>query len=141
MQVGRYGLLIFASGLLSSCGSPEPEPELYPDSLFENLPSSDSGAIADLQGRWVSEDNITREIEIAGSDFVRFDEGTEQSRDPMVFVKDCTSGEADPDGGAFVIREADDRPCFIMDMVTEDKLSFINGKRGRVSRFTRKAEE
>ncbi|MEO0440014.1 MAG: hypothetical protein AAF067_03965, partial [Pseudomonadota bacterium] len=62
-------------------------------------------------------------------------------RDPMVFVKDCNSGEADPDGSAFVILEANDRPCFIMDVITDEKLSFINGKRGRVSRFTRKAEE
>ncbi|MEL6874451.1 MAG: hypothetical protein AAGM33_03150, partial [Pseudomonadota bacterium] len=65
MQAYRHGLWIIASVLLASCGNPEPEPELYPDSLFENLPAADSGAIAALQGRWVSEENTAREIEIA----------------------------------------------------------------------------
>lgn len=141
MQAHRNGFLIFASCLLASCSNPEPEPEIYPDSLFADLPAADSGAIAELQGRWVSDDNSEQEIEISGSQFLRFEKGAEQSRGPMVFVKDCSSGEADPDGSAFVIRETDDRPCFIMSVITEDKLSYINGKRGRVSRFTRKVEE
>ncbi|SIO17488.1 hypothetical protein SAMN02745824_3229 [Parasphingorhabdus marina DSM 22363] len=141
MQVYRYGLGIIATTLLASCSGPEAEPELYPDSLFENPPASDTGAIAELRGRWVSEENTDRELEISGHEFVRFEKAVETSRGPAVFVKDCSTGSADPDGEAFVVKESGEKTCYIMSSVTEDKLVFIHGKRGRMFRFTRRTEE
>lgn len=126
--------------LLASCSETEkPQGPAYPDAIFENLPSAQTGTIAEMQGDWQSDDDAKIQITISGSEFRTVRDGQEQNRGPFVFVKDCKSGEPDPQGTAFVVRETEDRPCYIMSAVTEDQLSYIHSKRGRVSRFTRQS--
>lgn len=128
--------------LLASCSENEkPQGPAYPDTIFENLPSAETGTIADMQGDWQSDDDAKMQISVTGSEFRTVRDGQVQNRGPFVFVKDCKSGEPDPQGTAFVVMESEDRPCYIMSAVTEDTLSYIHSKRGRVSRFTRQTDE
>ncbi len=100
--------------------------------------AAETGSLADMQGQWVSDNNSADTILLEGSSFRTLRNGEQQDEVSIIFVDSCKTRVPDIDGKAFVLRGKEKQTCYLLYSVSEEKLSYIDGTRGRTSRFTRK---
>lgn len=97
-----------------------------------------TGYLADMQGSWTSTEDAKNSILIEGSSFQNIYDGDLQYEVPIIFVDSCKNQAPDIAGKAFVLHGKEKQTCYLMSAVSQDKPSYIDGIRGRISRFTRK---
>ncbi len=100
--------------------------------------AAETGPLADMQGQWVSDNNSADTILVEGSSFQTLRNGELQGEVSIIFVDSCKTRVPDMGGKAFVLRGKEKQTCYLLYSVSEEKLSYIDGTRGRTSRFTRK---
>lgn len=138
-RFSRLAVIALTGALMTSCGAQDQSSLTYDEAIFANLPAANTGSIAEIQGIWVSDDNVQRTVTITGSQFQDSDNVAARQPVPIVFVTDCKAGQPDPDGEAFILG-SDEQPCYLLSSVSDDKLVYIYEKTGRMHRFGRKAE-
>lgn len=97
-----------------------------------------TGFLAEMQGNWASDEDPNRTIAIDGSNFEEGYAGDPQYVVPIVFVDSCKTQTPDMQGKAFILHGKEKQACYLLYSVSEKELSYIDGTRGRTSRFTRK---
>lgn len=100
--------------------------------------AADTGFLAEMQGSWASTEDPKNTIMIDGSRFQNTYDGDPQYDVPIIFVDSCKTQKPDLEGKAFVLHGKEKQTCYLMSSVSEEKLSYIDGLRGRTSRFIRK---
>ncbi|MEP2101161.1 MAG: hypothetical protein ABJP02_07985 [Parasphingorhabdus sp.] len=132
--------LALTSLLLVSCtaGDKEKEGDEKEEAVAIDPAASETGALAEMQGKWASDEDPNRTIEIDGSNFQESYTGDPQYAVPIVFVDSCKTQNRDMQGKAFILHGKEKQACYLLYSVSEKKLSYIDGTRGRTSRFTRK---
>lgn len=97
-----------------------------------------TGPLLEMQGAWASDEDPNRTIEIDGSSFQESYAGDPQYVVPIVFVDSCKTQTPDMQGKAFILHGKEKQACYLLYSLSEKGLSYIDGTRGRTSRFTRK---
>jgi len=137
---------IFFSGLAStslllvscSAGDNRTDSSNETEAAVIDPAAATTGYLAEMQGSWVSTEDIKNTILIEGSSFQSLYDGDPQYDVPIIFVDSCNTRAPDMEGKAFVLHGKEKQTCYLMSAVSEDELSYIDGTRGRTSRFTRK---
>lgn len=139
MKASFLSGLTIASLLLASCAAGEDTADdAKNDKYFVIDPAAaETGPLAEMQGSWVSDDDPDRTILIDGSNFEESFAGDLQYDGPIIFVDSCKTQVPDFAGKAFILVGKEKQACYLLYSVSEEKLSYIDGTRGRTSRFTR----
>ncbi len=133
--------LALASILLVSCAAGDSEADR--DESNALLPvvidpaAAQTGYLAEMQGSWVSDEDSQNTLLIEGSSFQTLHQGNPKDVVPIIFVDSCKTQVPDMTGKAFILRGKEKQTCYLLYSVSEEKLSYIDGTRGRTSRFTR----
>lgn len=132
--------LASASLLLVSCAAGEDASDgAEKDAAVVIDPAAaETGFLAEMQGSWASDEDPNRTIAIDGSNFQESYAGDPQYAVPIVFVDSCKTQATDMQGKAFILHGKEKQACYLLYSVSEKELSYIDGTRGRTSRFTRK---
>lgn len=140
MKIAIISGLASASILLASCTVGDDETEALENSAPAVIDpaAAKTGALAEMQGSWVSTEDPKNTIVIEGSSFQSLYDGDPQYDVPIIFVDSCKARIPDMEGKAFVLHGKEKQTCYLMSSVSEEKLSYIDSTRGRTSRFTRK---
>ncbi len=96
-----------------------------------------TGPLAQMQGRWTSDEDAKNTILIDGSNFQNIVDGEPQDDAAIIFVDTCKTQVPDFEGKAFILRGKEKPVCYLLYSVSEEKLSYIHALRGRTFRFTR----
>ena len=99
--------------------------------------AANTGYLAEMQGHWASTEDAAQTIKIEGSRFQTLHDGKPQDDMSIIFVDSCRSRTRDMEGKAFVLRSKEKQSCYLLYSVAKENLSYIDGSRGRTSRFTR----
>ncbi|WP_422346121.1 hypothetical protein [Parasphingorhabdus sp.] len=139
MKASFLSGLTFASLLLASCAAGEDTADdAKNDKSFVIDPAAaETGPLAEMQGKWASTQDPKNTILIEGSSFQSIYDGDPQYDVPIIFVDSCKTQVPDFAGKAFILVGKEKQACYLLYSVSEEKLSYIDGTRGRTSRFTR----
>ncbi len=139
MKASFLSGLTFASLLLASCAAGEDTADdAKNDKSFVIDPAAaETGPLAEMQGSWVSDDDPDRTILIDGSNFEESFAGDLQYDGPIIFVDSCKTQVPDMQGKAFILHGKEKQACFLLYSLSKKELSYIDGTRGKTSRFTR----
>ncbi|MEH6757926.1 MAG: hypothetical protein V7676_10455 [Parasphingorhabdus sp.] len=139
-----YSGLIGTSLLLASCAAGDDSADSAVNEVTPNKvtgpidpAAAHIGYLAEMQGRWTSKEDAAQTIEIEGSGFQTLHDGKPQDDMAIIFVDSCQSRARDMNGKAFVLRGKEKQTCYLLYSVAKENLSYIDGTRGRTSRFTR----
>ncbi|QTD57049.1 hypothetical protein [Parasphingorhabdus cellanae] len=132
--------LALTSLLLVSCaaGDQASVDDAKDEAVAIDPAAADTGPLAEMQGSWASDEDPNRTITIEGSNFQEGYAGDPQYAVPIVFVDSCKTQNRDRQGKAFILHGKEKQACYLLYSVSEKELSYIDGTRGRTSRFTRK---
>lgn len=142
MKNSSFSGLALASALLVSCTAGDSDTDaaggndLLP--VVIDPAAAKTGFLFEMQGGWVSDEDPKTTILVEGSSFQTFQDGALQDDVPIIFVDSCKTQVPDMTGKAFILRGKEKQTCYLFYSVSEEKLSYIDGTRGRTSRFTRK---
>lgn len=140
MKASFLSGLTFASLLLASCaaGDDTADDAKIDKPLIIDPAAAETGPLAEMQGSWASDDDPDRTIMVDGSNFQESFAGDLQYEGPIVFVDSCKTQIPDMQGKAFILHGKEKQACYLLYSLSEKELSYIDGTRGRTSRFTRK---
>ncbi|GAA0487103.1 hypothetical protein GCM10009096_32440 [Parasphingorhabdus litoris] len=140
MKISLFSGLASISLLLGACsaGGEEKDSAAKETTVTIDPAAAQTGPLAEMQGRWASDEDPNRTLEIEGSNFQESYTGDPQYAVPIVFVDSCKTKIPDFEGKAFILYGKEKQACYLLYSVSEERLSYIDGTRGRTSRFTRK---
>lgn len=139
MKIAFLSGLASTSLLLVSCAAGDSEADSVENKVTAAIDpaAAKTGPLAQMQGRWTSDEDPKNTLLIEGSSFQNIVDGKPQDDAAIIFVDACKTQVADFEGKAFILRGKEKSVCYLLYSVSEEKLSYIHAVRGRTSRFTR----
>ncbi len=101
------------------------------------LNSSLQGNIAEIQGKWQSDDDQLSIVEIQNNKFISIYNNEIISTETIEFINNAEERKIDPNGKYFIVKGEFDAMIYYLVSVTNSKLEFSFVGRGNTLRYTK----